>query len=143
MSPLTRYLCRLLGVFLLVTAVSEWTQPGLLTVVAPAMVDQPGLLWVSGMIRFASGLAIVLGHNVWGDPTAAVVSLLGWVMTIKGAALLLVPAAGWTALLGAMHYPSHSGVYTIIPALAGAYLTYSGFDRRRQQELNGKSAQWP
>jgi hypothetical protein len=84
MSPLTRYLSRLLGVFLLVTAASEWTQPGLLTAVAPAMVDQPALLWVSGMLTFASGLAIVLGHNVWGDPTAAVVSLLGWVMTIKG-----------------------------------------------------------
>jgi uncharacterized membrane protein len=90
MSPLTRYLSRLLGVFLLVMAVSEWTQPGLLTVVAPAMVDQPALLWVSGMLRFASGLAIVLGHNVWGDPAAAVVSLLGWMMTIKGAALLLI-----------------------------------------------------
>jgi hypothetical protein len=94
MSPLTRYLSRLLGVFLLVTAVSEWTQPGLLTVVAPAMVDQPALLWVSGMLTFVSGLAIVLGHNVWGDPAAAVVSLLGWMMTIKGAALLLVPVAG-------------------------------------------------
>jgi hypothetical protein len=32
-----------------------------------------------------------------------------------------------------MHYPSHSGVYTIIPALAGAYLTYSGFARQREQ----------
>ena len=141
MSPLTRYLSRLLGVFLLVTAVSEWTQPGLLTVVAPAMVDQPALLWVSGMLTFVSGLAIVLGHNVWGDPPAAVVSLLGWMMTIKGAALLLVPAAGWTALLGAMHYPSHSGVYTIIPALAGAYLTYSGFVRQRQQRAGRESAE--
>jgi hypothetical protein len=45
MSCLTRYLSRLLGV-------------------APAMVNQPALLWVSGMITFASGLAIVLGHNV-------------------------------------------------------------------------------
>ena len=77
MSPLTRYLSRLLGVFLLVMAVSEWTQPGLLTVVAPTMVDQPALLWVSGILTFAAGLAIVLGHNVWGDPPAAVVSLLG------------------------------------------------------------------
>ena len=94
MSALTRYLSRLLGVFLLVTAASEWTQPGLLTVVAPAMVDQPALLWVSGMLTFASGLAIVLGHNVWGNPAAAVVSLLGWMMTIKGAALLLVPPSG-------------------------------------------------
>ena len=136
MSPLTRYLSRLLGVFLLVTAVSEWTQPGLLTVVAPAMVDQLALLWVSGMLTFASGLAIVLGHNVWGDPAAAVVSLLGWMMTIKGAALLLVPAAGWAALLGTI-------VYTIIPALAGAYLTYSGFGRQRQQRAGRESAQRP
>jgi len=105
MSPLTRYLSRLLGLFLLVTAVSEWTQPGLLTVVAPAMVDQPALLWVSGVLTFAAGLAIVLGHNVWGDPAAVVVSLLGWMMTIKGAGLMLIPSAGWAALLGAMHYP--------------------------------------
>jgi hypothetical protein len=140
MSPLTRYLSRLLGVFLLVTAVSEWTQPGLLTVVAPAMVDQPALLWVSGMLMLASGLAVVLGHNLWGNPAAAVVSLLGWMMTIKGAALLLVPAAGWTALLGALHYPSHPGVYTIIPALAGAYLTYAGFSRHSgNRELNGRA----
>ena len=53
-------------------------------VVAPAMLDQPELLWVSGTLTFASGLAIVLGHNVWSDPVAAVVSLLGWMMTIKG-----------------------------------------------------------
>ena len=77
MSALTRYLSRLLGVFLLVTAASEWTQPGLLTVVAPTMVDQPALLWVSGILTFAAGLAIVLGHHVWGDPAAAVVSLVG------------------------------------------------------------------
>ena len=131
MSPLTRYLSRLLGVFLLVTAASEWTQLGLLSVIAPMMVDQPALLWVSGMLTFVSGLAIVLGHNVWGDPAAAVVSLLGWMMTLKGAALLLIPATGWTALLGAMHYPTHSGVYTIVPALTGAYLTYAGFVRQR------------
>jgi hypothetical protein len=53
-TPLTCYLSRLLGVFLLVTAVSEWAQSGLLTVVAPAMVDQPALLWVSGILTFAS-----------------------------------------------------------------------------------------
>lgn len=131
MSPLTRYLSRLLGVFLLVTAISEWMYPGLLTVVAPAMVDQPGLLWMSGMLTFVSGLAVVLGHNVWDDSASAVVSLLGWIATIKGAALLLIPVAGWKALLGAMHYPSHFGVYTIIPAVAGAYLTYAGFIRQR------------
>jgi hypothetical protein len=131
MSTLTRYLSRLLGAFLLVTAISEWTHPELLTVVAPAMIDQPGLLSLSGMLTFVAGLAVVLGHNVWDDPAAAVVSLIGWTATIKGAALLLIPVAGWKALLGALHYPSHFGVYTIIPAVAGGYLTYAGFIRQR------------
>jgi len=57
MSPLTRYLSRLLGVFSLVTAVAHWTQPEFLTVVFPGLFDQPGLLWVFGMLTFASGLS--------------------------------------------------------------------------------------
>lgn len=131
MSPRTRYLSRLLGVFLLVMVAAEWTQPDLLTVIAPAMLDQPGLLFVSGMLTLVAGLAIVLGHNTWRSATEAIVSFLGWAMTIKGAALLLIPASGWIALLHAMHYPSHSVGYTIVPAVAGAYLTYAGFFGRR------------
>jgi hypothetical protein len=127
MSPPTRYLSRLLGVFLLVTAVAELTQPALLTTIAPAMLDQPALLFVSGLLTLAPGLAIVIGHNVWNGAAGAIVTLLGWLMTIKGAALLLVPAAGWTAMLSALHYPSHSGAYTVIPVAVGAYLTHAGF----------------
>jgi hypothetical protein len=131
MSPLTGYWSRLIGVFLLVTAVSEWTQPEFLTVAFPVMFDQPGLLWVTGMLTFAAGLAIVLGRNDWSNNPAQVVSLLGWLMIIKRAALLLIPATGWKAFLSALHYPSHAAADTIIPALVGAYLIYAGFVRRR------------
>jgi len=130
MSPLTRYLSRLIGVFLLVTAVSEWTQAGFWTVVFPALFDQPALSWVTGMLIFAAGLAIVLGHNDWSNNPAQLVSLLGWLLTIEGAALLLIPAAGWKAILGA-HFPSHAVLGTIISAVMGAYLTYAGLVRRR------------
>jgi hypothetical protein len=30
-------------------------------------------------------------------------------------------------MLSALQYPSHSGVYTLIPVVVGAYLTYAGF----------------
>ena len=128
MSPLTRYLSRLLGVFLLVTAVAQWMQPELLTVVFPGLFDQPGLWWVFGLLTFASGLAIVLGHNDWSNNPAQVVSLLGWLLTIEGAAWLLIPAAGWKAFLGAHLHPA---IGTIVTAVVGAYLTYAGFVRRR------------
>ena len=126
MSPRTRYLSRLLGVFLLVTVVSHWTQPEFLSVVFHGMFDQPGLLWVFGMLTFASGLAVVLGHNYWSNNPAAVVSLLGWLLTIEGAAFLLIPATGWKA-----HFPSHLVLCAIISAVVGAYLIYAGFVRRQ------------
>jgi hypothetical protein len=79
----------------------------------------------------AAGMAIVLGHNDWSNNPAQVVSLLGWLKTITGAALLLIPAAGWKAFLAALHFPSHPVIDTIISAVVGAYLTYAGFVRRR------------
>jgi len=93
-------------------------------------VRSAGAIVVFGMLTFASGLAIVLGHNDWSNNPAQVVSLLGWLMTIKGAALLLIPATGWKAFLSAVHYPSHPVLDTIIPGLVGAYLIYAGFVRR-------------
>src|SRR5271155_3714154 len=70
-------------------------------------------------------------RNQQSNNPAQVVSLLGWLMTIKGAALLLIPATGWKAFLSALHYPSHPAADPIIPALVGAYLIYAGFVRRR------------
>lgn len=131
MTPRTRYLSRLLGILLLILVAAAWTQPDLMAVIAPAMLDQPGVLFVSGMLTLVAGLAIILGHNAWRTAADAMISFLGWAMTLKGAALLLVPPSGWVALLGAMHYPSHSVVYTIVPAAAGLYLTYAGFFSRR------------
>jgi len=130
MSPLTRYLSRLLGVTLLILAVTELAQPAVLTTIGPSILQQPGLLFVSGLLTLAPGVAIVVGHNVWNNAAAAIVSALGWLMAIKGSAVLLVPPSGWMALLEAMHYPSHAVIYSIVPVAAGVYLTYAGFFRR-------------
>jgi hypothetical protein len=94
MSPKTRYLSRPLSVFLLITAVAELTQPALPTTIAPAMPDQPTLLFVSGLLTLAPSLAIIIGHNVWNGAAPVIVTMLGWLMTIKGSAPLLVPAKG-------------------------------------------------
>ena len=46
----------------------------------------------------ATGLAIVLGHNVWsGGALAVVVTLFGWAALLKGVSLLLVPSAQMAA----------------------------------------------
>src|SRR5262249_51625104 len=50
-------------------------------------------VWVFllGLIDLALGLAIVLTHNVWVADWRVIITLLGWVLFIRGAARVLLP----------------------------------------------------
>ena len=93
-------------------------------------VRSAGAIVCVGHAHLRGGLAVVLGHNDWSNNPAGVVSLLGWLLTIEGAALLLIPAAGWKAFLG-VHFPKYPAIDTIVSAVMGAYLIYAGFVQRR------------
>ena len=53
---------------------------------------QPGapvFCWVP--IDFAGGLAIVLVHNVWVADWRVIITLLGWLLLVRGAVRILIP----------------------------------------------------
>ena len=50
-----------------------------------------------------------MGHTL-GTARRLVVSLLGWMMAVKRAALLLIATTGWKTRLDAMHHPSRERI---------------------------------
>ena len=59
-----------------------------------ALIRNPPLLLFAEVLGLAAGLAMVLGHNIWsGGALPVVITLLGWLIAIRGA-VLLAPAAG-------------------------------------------------
>jgi hypothetical protein len=131
MTPNTTYLTRLVGLFLLILAVAELSQPATLAKTEIAMVSQPALLLVVGLITLLAGLALVLAHNIWsGGPAAILVTVLGWMLLFKGAALVILPSSTWEAIVEASGFPTHYSLYSIPSLLLGAYLTRAGFSAR-------------
>ena len=49
------------------------------------------LVYVTGLITFVAGLAIVLSHNLWVLDWRLIITLLGWNVLIKGALLTISP----------------------------------------------------
>lgn len=49
--------------------------------------------WVTGAFVLASGLIIVALHQHWRGAPAVIVSLLGWLLALRGLLLLAFPAA--------------------------------------------------
>ena len=61
----------------------------------PALVEQvshdPALIFLSGIITFVAGLAIVRAHNLWTAGWPVLVTILGWLAVLGGLARMLFP----------------------------------------------------
>ena len=83
------------------------------------------LLW----IMLPLGLLIVLSHNTWTADLTVVVTLFGWILTIKAAGCLLMPrlatqiAAGW----GEEPLQRHVVGVGAVGALLAVVMTYQFF----------------
>ena len=131
MSRLTIYLGRLIGLFLLIAALSMILDPDSMIEMATALVDDRALLLIVGLISLGIGLAIVVGHNVWfGGVLPILITLFGWSQLLRGLALLLLPAETQVAFFQVMRLEDLFYVYAGIPLVIGAYLTYAGFTSR-------------
>ena len=125
MTRVTVLLSRGIGIFMvvLVSAIMLRGMP-----VVTATVSDGPVMFAYAIISLAMGAAMIVGHNVWsGGPLPVTVTLLGWLIFLKGLVLLLAPAETLVRAIGQMRYGDHFYLY-LAPSLAvGLYLTWSGF----------------
>lgn len=128
MKPLTIYLGRLLGLFTLITSFWLLTERQTTLSTIPALLGNRPVMVIFAIIALAGGLAIVLGHNIWsGGPLPVLVSLVGWIMLIRGVLFLFLSPETTLGILAAMQFERLFYVYLAIPFALGIYLTYVAF----------------
>jgi len=97
-----------------------------------ALLQNPSMMWVLGVITLAAGLAMVLAHNIWsGGALVVIVTLVGWLTVVKSLLFLFLPLevqAGF--FLRQLHYQQLHYLYAIVALVLGIYLTYGGFTSR-------------
>jgi len=138
----TTFLSRLLGLYSILVSLSMITHKQATIETVTALVHNPPVLFVSGIMALAAGLAIMLGHNVWsGGAQPVIVTLIGWTTLIKGLLLLfLTPEAAAGFFLGQLQYEQRFYWYAGVSFLLGVYLTYSGLSQRTGSQSNQKMA---
>ncbi|MBU2102649.1 MAG: hypothetical protein ABH865_04965 [Candidatus Omnitrophota bacterium] len=53
----------------------------------------PALVFVTGLITFVTGLAIIISHNLWVADWRVLITAFGWIAFIKGIWLIVLPGA--------------------------------------------------
>jgi hypothetical protein len=87
------FLARLLGPILLAVGAGILINPKPFRTMAGEVVRSITLVYLFGLADFAAGLAIVLTHNVWVANWRVLITLIGWLMLIRGAVRILAPEA--------------------------------------------------
>ena len=135
MKPLTVYLGRLLGLFTLITSFWLLTERQNTLSTIPALLgDRPAMV-IFAIIALAGGLAIVLAHNIWsGGVLPILVTLIGWVMLIRGVLFLFLPPEATLGILAAMQFERLFYIYLTIPFVLGLSLSYLAFTAHSRRE---------
>ena len=121
----TPFLARLIGVFSIVLVAAMLVRGNALI---ETVIGDHAIMFDLAMISVAVGLALVIGHNVWsGGVLPVVVTLVGWLILVKGLVLLFVTPEMFAKLFVQIHYGEHFYIYLAPALVIGLYLTIAGF----------------
>jgi len=125
--PTSIFLAKLIGPVCLVIGLALLINGAAFRALAGDFLNNPALMFLSGVITLPAGLAIVLTHNVWAGDWRILITILGWLAVIGGLIRILAPqravAVGRTMLANPSTLHISTGVYLLI----GALLCFFGY----------------
>jgi hypothetical protein len=125
--PTSIFLARLLGPLLLLPGTGLFVNRAAFRTMAADLVRSVTLVYLFGLMDFAAGLAIVLNHNVWVASWPVLITLIGWLLLVRGTIRVLIPQTlmGYAEKMfhGTLVYPISGGVLTVL----GLVLCYFGY----------------
>jgi hypothetical protein len=128
MSPLTVFLAKFLGLYCIIVALAMMAGRKSAIATIRSLIDNPPLLLFVEVVGLAGGLAMVIGHNIWyGGTLPVIVTLVGWLMAVRGAGLLALSPGTTMKLFNALQYARFFYLYMGATLLLGLYLAGAGF----------------
>jgi hypothetical protein len=129
--PSSKTIAGLIGPTLIAIAVALLLNLESFPALAESVSRDPLLIFVSGVLMFIAGLAIVRVHNRWEADWTVLVTILGWIAPIGGLARMMFPIE-----LAAMatKFSQDTGLIVVL-LVVGAFLSYKGYGRKQAVNL--------
>ncbi|MBV9088339.1 MAG: hypothetical protein JO044_00300 [Mycobacteriaceae bacterium] len=125
----TRMFARTLGPFFAIVPTTVAVRGSYMRTLFTEFKANPMWPWLFGAILLMFGLIIIAFHQYWRSPAAIIVSVVGWIMAVRGVLLLTVPRVYNAAGNALYSSGATAGIWVVCIGLglAGLYLTYVGW----------------
>jgi hypothetical protein len=129
----TRAIARVIGPFLTVATVVIAIRLPDVNDMLNALFASPVLPWMLGAGMLLIGLVVIAYHQYWYSLTAALISLFGWFVALRGLTLMATPSAiesGADTTLASTGMLLAARIFFVCLTGFGLWLTYLGWVQR-------------
>lgn len=125
----TTFLGQAMGFFLFIGGLSCLVNGSHVTKSVKAVLDNDGLYFIFGLILLALGVSLVIVHNRWDwhDACAIIISIMCWIIFIKGILNVLFPQIGKAITRPFVDSMNALYVGGLVDMIIGAFIFYHGF----------------
>ncbi len=123
---LSLFLAKLFGLYLLTVAVLWVVRGEAISKVLEEFFASRPMLFLSGLLALAVGIAMVIGHPVWELNWRGLITLIGYLSIAKGIARIGYPEVPQKAV-GFLLKGNAAWIWIGIILVLGGYLTWVGF----------------
>ena len=127
--PTSIFLAKLIGPIFLAVGIGLIVNAAVYKTLAEEFLRSHALIYLSGLLTMTAGMALVLSHNVWVADWRVVITLLGWLAAIGGAARIVVPQGSQKIGRWFLARPQALTAAAIIWLAIGALLSFFGYFR--------------
>lgn len=122
------FLARLIGPIFIIIGIGLFLNRDMYRTAAEEVFKSRALFYVFGALALAGGLAIVLNHNVWAWDWPVIITVVGWLMIVRGTFHILFPQQiGDLAARMLARGPQLLLVSGAVVFVLGAILSWKGF----------------
>ncbi len=125
----SKTIASLMGPTLVAIGIALLLNLGWFPAMAEEIAREPALIFLSGILLFIAGVAIVRIHNIWLGDWRVVVTLLGWLAIFSGLARMFFPTrlASIAGQFGEMRGLIVGSAVVLL--LLGAFLSYKAYSQ--------------
>ncbi|MCB1113093.1 MAG: hypothetical protein KDK72_10625 [Chlamydiia bacterium] len=123
---LSLFLAKVFGLYLVIVGFAYLSRGEALRQMVVEFYDSTALIFMGAAINLILGLLVVISHNVWVMGWPVIITILGYLMLLKGILNMFIPS--WAAWKAQKFCEGKGLVYTGIGVIIlGGYLVYVGF----------------
>lgn len=119
------FLSKAFGLYLLIVGTGMLINPKIKLMFEDIMNDPP-LVYVTDFIGLILGILMITIHNVWEADWRLIITLIGWLMLIRGTVRIVFPQLGNEIILKWVQCSAAYYTTIVIMLAAGAILYYTG-----------------